>query len=162
MCKASLKYIKQAIISEIEGYEFYKMASTRARDPFIKETFLELAEEERKHVVWLQDLHEKVEGKDSDFDLDQVDTPPSPDFFNWVKLDREDPQTVLSVFGIALQLEKASYEFYAKISAETDDESVKALFKILEVWERAHYETFNKEYEALQQEWWQEQRFSPF
>lgn len=162
MSKETLGYIKQAIVSEIEGYEFYKMAAGQARDPFIKETFLELAEEERKHVVWLQDLHEKVEGKDSNFDLDTVDAPPSPDFFNWVKLDREDPQTVLSVFGIALQLEKASYEFYQKVSDEADDPSVKELFKVLESWERAHYETFNKEYESLHKDWWAEQKFSPF
>lgn len=162
MKKETLGFIKQAIISEIEGYEFYRMAAGQARDPFIKETYLELAEEERKHVVWLQDLHEQLDGKDRKLDLAQVDAPPSPELFKWENVDREDPKTTISVFGIALQLEKASYEFYNKVAEEAEDENVKKLFSILEAWERAHYETFNKEYARLQQDWWSQQGFAPF
>lgn len=162
MKKETLGFIKQAIISEIEGYEFYKMASNQARDPFVKETFLELAEEERKHVVWLQDLHEQLDGKERKLDLEMVEAPPSPDFFNWDKIDREDPKTMLSVFGIALQLEKSSYEFYHQVAEKAEDEITKKLFLILEAWERAHYDTFNKEYNALKEDWWNEQGFAPF
>ena len=69
---------------------------------------------------------------------------------------------MLSVFGIALQLEKSSYEFYHQVAEKTEDEITKKLFSILEVWERAHYDTFNKEYNALQEDWWNEQGFAPF
>ncbi|MCH4888625.1 rubrerythrin [Acidaminobacter sp. JC074] len=157
----TLAYIKQAIISEIEGYEFYRMAAGQTRDVQMKETYLELAEEERKHVVWLQDLHKSIDSG-SDFDLMTVDAPPSPEIFKWDKLDREDPKTILSVFGIALQLEKASFEFYKKASEEVEEKSAKELFKILEAWERAHYDVFNKEYNNLQEDWWSEQGFAPF
>jgi len=162
MDNQTLSYIKQAIINEIEGYEFYRMAAGQARELLIKETYLELAEEERKHVVWLQDLHKKIEGKEHKLVLDSIEAPPSPDIFNWKNLDREDPKTALSVFGIALQLEKASYEFYEKVGNEVEDEIAKKLFKILENWERAHYETFDKEYNLLKEDWWSEQGFAPF
>jgi len=162
MKNQTLGYIKQAIINEIEGYEFYRMAAGQSRDDLIKETYLGLAEEERKHVVWLQDLHQQLEGKGNELALELIDAPPSPDIFNWANLDREDPKTTLSVFGIALQLEKASYEFYHKVQAEVDDAATKKLFQILETWERAHYDTFNKEYNALQEDWWSEQGFAPF
>ena len=157
----TLTYIKQAIISEIEGYEFYRMAANGTRDVKMKETYLELAEEERKHVVWLQDLHKSIDS-DSAFDLMAIDAPPSPEIFKWEKLDREEPKTVLSIFGIALQLEKASYEFYKIASEEVEEASAKELFKILEVWEKTHYDVFNKEYDLLQKDWWSEQGFAPF
>ena len=162
MSNQTLSYIKQAIINEIEGYEFYRMAAGQSRDGSIKETYLELAEEERKHVVWLQDLHKKIDGETHELDLDSIEAPPSPDIFNWKHLDREDPKTTLSVFGIAMQLEKASYEFYQKVGNEVEDEIVKKLFAILETWERNHYETFNKEYKLLKDDWWNEQGFAPF
>jgi rubrerythrin len=162
MKKETLGFIKQAIISEIEGYEFYRMAANQSEDADIKKTFLELAEEERKHVVWLQDLHEQLDGKAKKLDLEMVDPPPSPDFFDWSKLDRENPKTMLSVFGIALQLEKASFEFYHKVADSSEDETTKQLFSILEAWERAHYDTFNKEYQSLQDDWWSQQGFAPF
>jgi rubrerythrin len=162
MKKELLGYIKQAIISEIEGYEFYKMAAGQARSPFVKETFLELAEEERKHVEWLQGLFNQMDTGDSRLALESVDAPPSPEFFKWENLDREDPQTTISVFGIAMQMEKQSYEFYGKIADSMDNEEGKQLFKILEAWEKAHYDMFNKEYKDLQADWWSEQGFAPF
>jgi len=162
MKNLTLGYIKQAIINEIEGYEFYRMAASTCRDEVIKETYLSLAEEERKHVVWLRELHNQIEGKGNEIALEAIEAPPSPDIFNWNNLDREDPKTRLSVFGIALQLEKASYEFYKKVQGEVDDEVVVELFKILESWERVHYETFDKEYKLLKEQWWHDQGFAPF
>lgn len=162
MNKKLLGYIKQAIISEIEGYEFYKLAASQAKEVFVKETFLELAEEERKHVEWLQGLFRQMDKGDHRLDLEMVDAPPSPELFKWEKLDRENPQTTISVFGIALQMEKASYEFYGKVAESTNDETAKRLFKILEAWEKAHYDMFNKEYRSIQETWWSEQGFAPF
>jgi rubrerythrin len=158
----AVKYIKQAILSEIEGYEFYKLAANRASSAEVRATFLDLANEERKHVEWLQDLLKQLSSEDTRMELEQVEAPPSPDIFNWSKLDREDPQMALSVFGIALQLEKASYHFYNEASENIENEKVKNLFKILAAWEKAHYDTFSKEYKLLQENWWAEQQFSPF
>lgn len=163
MNKKELAYIKQAIINEIEGYEFYKLAASQSEGSDTKATFLELAEEERKHVVWLQDLYKKIEdGTTSAIDLEDVEAPKSPHLFEWNKLDRENPSTVLSVFGIALQLEKSSYEFYDEMSKSTTDEKCIELFKILCAWEKSHYNMFDKEYNALKDEWWSEQGFAPF
>lgn len=162
MKSETLSAIKQAIFSEIEGYEFYKLAAKDARDPFVKETYLSLAEEERKHVEWLQGLLKKLDNDDHRVELESIDPLPSPELFQWKNLDREDPKTTLSVFGIALQLEKSSYEFYHDVAEKAEDKDVKELFGILEAWEKAHYAIFDKEYKRLQEDWWHEQRFAPF
>lgn len=158
----TIEYIKQAIISEIEGYEFYKMAASSSRDPFVKETYLDLAEEERKHVEWLQGLGKKLESENFEFNLMSVEAPPSPEIFKWENLDREDPKIMLSVFGIALQLEKASMEFYKDAAEKVNEAESKELFNILAAWEKAHYLLFDREYNQLKSEWWSEQGFAPF
>lgn len=158
----TIEYIKQAIISEIEGYEFYKIAAKNARDAFVKETYLKLAEEEREHVEWLQELGKSLEVENYELDLMSVQAPPSPGLFKWENLDREDPSTTLSVFGIALQLEKSSMEFYTKAADDVEDEKIKELFLVLAAWEKGHYLMFDEEYKKLMNDWWDEQRFSPF
>jgi rubrerythrin len=162
MKQETMGYIKQAIISEIEGYEFYKLAGKQATSSFVKETYFRLAEEEKKHVAWLEKLLKQLDDGDHRLELESVDAPPSPELFKWENLDRENPQTTIGVFGIALQLEKASYEFYGQAAEKMTDETSKSLFKILEAWEKAHYEMFDKEYKSLQQDWWSEQSFAPF
>jgi rubrerythrin len=158
----TISYVKQAIISEIEGYEFYKMAAAKSREAEVIETYLELAEEERRHVEWLETLLAQLSEGDNRLVLEETLAPPSPEFFKWDKLDRENPQTTISVFGIALQLEKASYLYYDEAAENVEEEDAKKLFKILSAWERAHYDTFNQQYKILQEAWWAQQRFSPY
>lgn len=157
-----VEYIKQAIISEIEGYEFYKLAASKTRDPFVKETYLSLAEEERQHVEWLQGLGKSLEDEDFKFELMDIEAPPSPEFFKWENLDREDPKTTLSVFGIALQLEKTSMEFYRNAAEAVEHPQMVELFNILAAWEKGHYLMFDKEYQKLMNDWWHDQGYAPF
>jgi len=73
MNKEELKTIKQAIINENEGYEFYKMVSKDTNSEEAKKAFLELAEEELKHVKWLKDLFTKLKDNTMDsIDLKEI------------------------------------------------------------------------------------------
>ena len=50
------KIITNAIDSEVESYTFYKSVADRAKDPGLKTLFLDLAEEEKGHREYLQNL----------------------------------------------------------------------------------------------------------
>ena len=54
MLKEELNVIKQAILNELEGYEFYKMAAKQTGTAGSAEAFLELASEEKKHIDYLE------------------------------------------------------------------------------------------------------------
>lgn len=106
MNKEELKTIKQAIINENEGYEFYKMVSKDTNSEESKKAFLELAEEELKHVKWLKDLFTKLKDNKMDsIDLKEIQVA-SPKIFAWENLDREGASKAVSVFGIGIQMEK--------------------------------------------------------
>lgn len=163
MTQTELKLLKKAILNEVEGYEFYKLAAQGTSNQETADTFMLLAKEEEKHVEWLQRLlNELSDDTNVAFELASIDMPPSPEIFRWEKIQEEDAHRSLTVFSIGLQMEKASAEFYEAGAKEAENEKVKQLFDILSKWEWAHYTQFLKEYEILMDMYWNEQGYSPF
>lgn len=164
MDKKEIQLIKQAIINEIEGAEFYKLASEKEGiSEEVKNEFLYLSKEELKHIEWLKVLFDKIKNsKEDEFDLAIIDPLPSPKIFTWDKLDRKSANIAVAVFGIAIQSEKTAIEFYQNAAKNTELKKARELYSILANWEKNHLESFSKEYESLLEEWWSEQEFSPF
>lgn len=158
-----LKIIKQAILNEIEGYEFYKMASKNAELKEVSDVLLMLAGEEKKHVEWLEELFNKIkDDKTDDIRLADLENPPSPQIFKWEKVDRKHIGVAVSSFAIGMQMEKASVEYYKEAIEKTQIEEAKKLYKVLVAWEQNHLEIFSKEYDVLAEDWWNDQGFQPF
>ncbi|SRR6056297_322071 len=163
MYEKEMMAVKTAIINEVEGYEFYKMAAEKAGDEETRSAFLELADQEKMHIEWLNEFKCKMdEGKACDFDLDSLQPAPSPKIFKWENLDRKTAGIAVSVYGIGMQMEKASVEFYEKNAEKTEINEMKKLFIALAEWESTHYEQFAAQYEMLKENWWAEQSYAPF
>lgn len=158
-----IQQVKQAILSEVEGYEFYKMAMGQAKNEDVKAAFNNLAQEELKHVEWLNQLFEKLKDESTDaFKLATLTDPPSPGIFKWDNIDRNNAGLAVSVFSIGMQMEEASVKFYKDAADKTNIEEAKKLYNILAQWEQVHYDQFAKEYESLKKEWWSDQGYAPF
>lgn len=163
MKQIELDTIKTAILNEIEGYEFYQLAASRAYTEEAKQAFLNLAEEEMKHVEWLKDLFMKMKADAAEsYNLAMVADPPSPQLYNWEKLDRKDAQSAMSVFSIGMQMEKAAVAFYSEASQKSTEPMAKELFAKLVTWEQVHYDQFAREHDILKSEFWDAQGFAPF
>ncbi|MGE5628750.1 MAG: ferritin family protein [Solirubrobacterales bacterium] len=164
MTNSELTIIRQAIIKEIEGYEFYKMVAERENNTKeTKEAFLELAEEEFQHVRWLENMYSLVKSdKSENFEMANELDVPAPSNLKWKKIDKNSGSIAVAVFGIGIQMERASIEYYTKAANETKIESAKKFFMKLAKWEQAHLELLSKEYDELLGEWWSEQGYAPF
>ncbi|NMA86570.1 MAG: ferritin family protein [Tissierellia bacterium] len=162
MLKEELNIISQAILNEVEGYEFYKMAASQAGNKESQEAFMTLANEELKHVEYLEVLFNKIKSEDDDVKLAFEMDPPSPDIYNWKKLDKSQTSLAMSVFGIGIQMEKDSIEFYENAKAKTQFEEAKKLYELLIKWERVHLEQFTEQYDIYREDWWADQGFAPF
>ncbi|GKT23597.1 rubrerythrin, partial [Aduncisulcus paluster] len=120
-----------------------------------KAAFNNLANEEMKHVEWLNQLFEKMQSEENDaFKLAALPDPPSAGIFKWDNLDRNNASLAVSVFSIGMQMEEAAVKFYKEAAERTEIEEAKNLYNILAKWEQVHFEQFAKEYEALREEWW--------
>lgn len=162
MYKDELNVISQAILNEIEGYEFYKLASTHGSSGS-KEAFKELANEELKHVQFLRALFDKIKSSEEDdihlaFEIEV----PSPEIYKWDKVNEELSTLSMSVFSIGMQMEKDSIEFYEKAKEETKLDIARKLYDLLIKWERVHLEEFEEQYDLNKKQWWAEQGFAPF
>ncbi|MDN5351555.1 MAG: hypothetical protein PWQ12_474 [Clostridiales bacterium] len=153
---------KQAIINEVEGFEFYKMAAHNAGDESIRQSFLTLANEELKHIDWLKDAFQKLGGAGEQVKLATFDAPPSPGIFKWENLKTQNANLSVSVFGIAIEMERASVAFYKEAQGKTSYEAARLLFEVLEKWEQGHLEQFSSVYDTLIKEWWNDQGFDAF
>ncbi len=163
MYKEELDIIKQAILNEVEGFEFYRMAANQAGTDESKEAFMELANEELKHVEFLNALFKKIQdGEDDDIKLALENAPPSPDIYNWNKVDSKYHSLAMSVFGIGIQMEKASIDFYEEAKSKTQFEEARKLFDILIKWEKVHLDQFTEQYNSYKENWWANQSFAPF
>lgn len=163
MNKKELNIISQAILNEIEGYEFYKMAANQEGTGESKEAFLELANEELLHAEFLEELFHKIKSSDEDaIKLAYETSPPSPGIYDWKKLDSAYTSLAMSVFKIAMQMEKEAIDFYKKAMEETELEEARKLYSMLIEWEEVHLEQFSNQYESYRDEWWGSQSFSPF
>ncbi len=158
-----IQQVKQAILNEVEGYEFYKLAMSQAKNEEVKKSFNNLAQEELKHVEWLNELFEKLKDNSADaFKLATMPEPPTAGIFKWDNLDRNNAGLAVSVFSIGMQMEESSVIFYRNAAEKTEIAEAKKLYNILAQWEQVHYDQFAKEYEILKKEWWSDQGYAPF
>ena len=163
MNEKEMEIIKEALINENEGYQFYKMAASQSETEGEKDSFLKLADEELKHIEYLKELYEKMKDKtDKELSIFDITPPDSPQIFNWDNVSREKGNMALSVFSIGIKMEKESVDFYKEAAEKTDNEEAKKLYNILIDWEYQHLRDFEKQYDMLKEDWWNEQGFAPF
>jgi rubrerythrin len=165
MYKEELAIISQAVLNEVEGYEFYKMASNQANSDGSKEAFMELANEELKHADYLRKLWRKLsDGGDIKIEdiIDAGIEIPSPEIYKWDKVDKSLASVAMSVFGIGMQMEQSAITFYEDAKLKVKSQASKELFDVLIGWERVHLLQFTEQYNLLKEDWWAEQGFAPF
>ena len=162
MNEKELKIVKQGILNENEGYEFYKMAAKVAGADEAKKAFQLLAEEEMLHASYLRQLVQKFEEGDADVILAFLSNPPSPQIFKWENNPFKDTSLEVAVFGIAVKMELDSVDFYEKAKSQTEDEEAKKLYDILIDWEKVHYKQFKGALDDAKTEWFSKQGFAPF
>lgn len=163
--KDELSIISQAILNEVEGKEFYLIASAQATSDGSKQAFLELANEEQKHEEYLKKLWEELSGE-SEFEITSVIESgikiPSPEIYDWGKVDDDSLSMTMSVFGIGMQMEQDSIKFYEDAKEKVSTKASKELFDLLVKWENVHLTQFSEQYKLLKEEWWSYQDFAPF
>lgn len=163
MEKNEIGLIKQAIMKEVRAYEFYKLSASQAQQEEIRQALITLSKEEMKHVEWLHDLFDKIkEDALDDYTLAAIDVDETTQLLKWEAIKQENLNMLVTVFGIAIDMERSAVEFYREAMEKADLPEAKKLFSILSKWEETHMAQFNRDYRVLQDEWWATQSFAPF
>ena len=158
--------LRQAMLSERDGVQFYSMAAKQAEDSGAVDLFEHLANEEMSHFNALQREYQSVLDTGAWDPNTAWDTPWAPgkaghifseDFTRRIR----GRHLEMAALSIGILLEKQSFEFYTQQAEIAEDANVKAFFHELALWEEGHYQMLLKEDEALKEEYWSENRFAP-
>lgn len=158
--------LKEAMIAERTGIEFYQAAAEKTTDQQGKEVFLRLADEERRHLEYLRHQFENVYNNagfealadESRIDLEGV----SPIFSQGIKERVKSAHWEMSALSVGLALEQASISRYQELAKRAEQADAKEFFLALMRWEQTHLAVLQKQFNYLRESYWEEVGFAPF
>ncbi len=158
----------EAIKAELAGNAFFLMAGQTATDPRAKEVFEQFAADEMVHARTLRALYESAVNAgrlDPDVKLPQMALVPdaaNPIFSPGFKARLGDAHFEVTALSIGIQLEQDSMAFYRKHAQQTDEPVIRDLFNDLYEWEKTHYRALSTQLDAIKEDYWHENKFTPF
>lgn len=161
-----LNGLKTAMEAELTGFNFYKKAAENVTDPKAKETLSEMAEEEMGHFEYLRHQYQSVL-EEGNYDFARAfirkteDHSESPIFSTAIKDRIKDSHYEISVLTIGMKLELEAMNFYRSCAEKAVTEEAKRFYNELADWEQRHYRAFEKELDALKEDYWAANDFVP-
>jgi rubrerythrin len=160
---------KKALMNEVEGREFYRMAAANARLDGVRQMFTFLMDEEERHrEAILEQIGRVARGKSprsvrkgpGKREIRKFRSPLfTPDF---VARGRQ-AEAEAAALSIGMTLEKRAIEQFAALrKMAKGDAAAEKVFDDLIAWEREHLEILTRQYEQLREMFWEEARFWPF
>ena len=130
-----------AIDREKNAVTFYTTCQERAGRPEMKSAFIEMVEEEKRHVTLLENIQL------SSFAEDTVDSVNNPKMEMYIIEKPFHPSmSYQELLQLAIHREASSYQLYTMLGEKTDDGKGKALLKRLAEEELMHKERLEEEY----------------
>lgn len=161
-----LNGLKEAMIAERTGIEFYRIAAERTSDEKGKAVFSRLGEEEKKHLEYLQQKYYHLTenaGTGLTLKLPSVDlSEPSPIFSPELKKRINAAHWEMTALSVGLALEQASIARYRELAQKAATEELRRFFDSLVRWEETHAAALQKQFNYLREDYWQEAGFAPF
>lgn len=161
--------LKAALLNEVEGREFYRMAAKNATRDGVRQMFEFLTEEEERHYeTLLEQAARMAEGRPPRLSrsasakraIRKYRSPLfSPDFVARGRYaDGE-----IAALSIGMTLEKRAIQQFLTLRRKVKgDPAAERLFDGLIAWEREHLDILTRQYEQLRDMYWEQARFWPF
>lgn len=148
----NLKGIEEAIALAIErekeARDFYLQQATLMENPAFEEIYKQLADEEVKHLEYLERYRDRKELPET-----STQVPSGQSFspeFDTARIKRG--EITLGDAGIllaAMRHERKSEDFYSELAKRAEDEDQKNFFQMLSRYERGHYELIDSYLDEL-------------
>jgi rubrerythrin len=154
-----------AMQTELEGFEFYKIAAARCKDNGAKRMFESLAKDEVEHHKILRERYYAiVEGKD--FKAPKIPARSrlrvkSPVFSKRFLDSKKHKHFEMSALTVGILLEQNAIAFFSGEAKKTSDREIKKLFRELAIWEGEHLRALMAQKQFLQRAIFADARFEP-
>ena len=147
-----------ALQREREGLDFFQRNAERMSHAAAAEIFRKLADEEQKHIEFIQALLKALEIGQSA--LENVIELEQADFFSQrAELEKLDQTAIesmvpdLTVLRMAYLIERDFAEFYEAVAQKVEESDVREALTMLARWERGHEQLFKDIHDKLLEEY---------
>lgn len=158
--------LKEALLTEETGIQFYTAAAARTTDTRGREVFAQLARDEAEHKQWLRRQYAHVaEGTPWEemkpvFHADL--SGPGPIFSDQLRGRIGEAHWEMTALSVGLALEEATVTRYRNLARAAEQPDVRRFFEELAKWEESHAAALSRQSNLLKESYWQEARFAPF
>ena len=158
--------LKDAILTEQTGVQFYTIAAANTTDVQGREVFQQLARDEAEHQQWLRRQYGHLV-EDAPWEtwkpVHHADlSGPSPIFSEGLRSRIGEAHWEMTALSVGLALEEATVIRYRKLAQAADRPEVRRFFEDLAKWEESHAEALSRQFNLLKESYWGEARFAPF
>ncbi len=161
--------LKKALMNELDGREFYRMAAANAGDAGVRRMFEFLMSEEEAHrEAILAQIARMAEGKPPRIvrgaaSRREIGTFRSPLFSPDFVAKGKNVEGEAAALSIGMTLEKRAIAQFAALRKKVaGDDAAEKLCDDLIAWERDHLDVLARQYGQLREMYWEEARFWPF
>ena len=159
--------LKDAILTEHTGNQFYETAAEKTTDKQGQEVFRMLAAEEALHQQWLKQQYAFISaGKHPEPLVDTtagaVFDDESPVFSRELKDRIGEAHWEMTALSVGLQLELATIERYRGLASEAGVPELEHFFLRLMHWEEGHARALERQSKLLRDAYWAASGFAPF
>jgi rubrerythrin len=155
-----------AVRAEHEGFHFYSMAAESTKDEKGREIFLKLADDERRHVEFLKAQYDSIKktgrpNLDVSLGAKTEYGGTSPIFSEGIRARIATAHYEMTALSVGIQLELDATKHYKQLADRATDSVVCKFFLDLAEWEAGHYRALLDQQEALKEDYWSSNGFSP-
>ena len=142
--------VATAIKMETDAIAFYEESANRASHAFGKEMFRGFVKDEQRHLAMLQGIFKGL-GLKENFASPREEIKTVFSMLKDQMIKRAEAiQSEMDAIKIALDMEKAGFDFYQKAAASAPTPEEKKLFERLTVEENDHFSILNETYTFLE------------
>ena len=165
--ETAIDTLKQALILERRGRAFYTKTAEQSSVPGLKDIFMTLAEEEGKHIEYLNERFSEF-GKSGTFPAGEA-VPPADSgrladavLTAGIKNSIDAAEYEAAAISAAIELEKRAISLYSERAEGAEDERERKFYRSLAVWEDGHLELLVKLNDEVLESIWNENNYWPF
>ncbi len=161
----ALEAIEIAIKIEEEGINFYTEAAEKVEDKAARKMFLNLANDEQKHLLLFRSVRQSLLEKGEWPPITTLPTGHLPDYIFPTPEEKEKieiPQHHQEILRKGMEIEEASIKFYTEQLDKSSSEEARQVYRFLVEQEKGHLALLRAEYDYLNRTgfWFDYQEFS--
>lgn len=167
MAKSAEDILKEAILLETRGKQFYKNVAEKCDSPSAKKVFEMMAQEEDEHIKFLRDQFRNYTKEHSFLKPEDHEENPEETIILKVLTDKIKKEINAASFeaaaiSSAIDFEMNAVKLYKSRAKEATDPNEKKLYSILAAWEGEHSKLLVEINNALKEDIWYDNNFWSF